>query len=116
MSFTSCLIGVVIFAAGVALKVWPPENINNVYGYRTPFAMKNKEVWNEANYFCSNMLLCIGIMCVVISILCNIIYKNDIDIGSKISEIASITLVVCSIPCTEIHLRKVFDKNGNRKI
>ncbi|OAA90356.1 SdpI family protein [Clostridium ljungdahlii] len=116
MLFTSYLIGLVVLAVGAGLKMWPPENISNVYGYRTPFAMQNKDVWDEANYFCSNMLICIGIICLIISALCDIIYKSNIDIASKISTIISATIIVCSLPSTEIHLRKTFDKYGNRRM
>lgn len=116
MLFTSYLIGLVVLAVGVGLKICPPENISNVYGYRTPFAMLNKDVWDEANYFCSNMLIYIGIICLIISALCDIIYKNNIDIASKISTIISVTIIVCSVPSTEIHLRKTFDKYGNKRM
>ncbi|OAA92891.1 SdpI family protein [Clostridium coskatii] len=116
MLFTSYLIGLVVLAVGVGLKICPPENIGNVYGYRTPFAMLNKDVWDEANYFCSNMLIYIGIICLIISALCDIIYKNNIDIASKISTIISVTIIVCSVPSTEIHLRKTFDKYGNKRM
>ncbi|WPC39482.1 SdpI family protein [Clostridium sp. JS66] len=116
MLHSEYLIGIVLITVGVILKLFPPEHINSWYGYRTPFSMKNKAIWDEGNRFTAILLVYIGASSLIIAVLCDVIYIGNFDKAFKISTTISIIGLLCSIPLTEIHLRRLFDKNGNRKV
>lgn len=110
------LIGAILITFGVILKLFPPKHINSWYGYKTPFSMKNKEVWDEGNRFAAIMLVYVGALSLIVAVLCDVIYIGNFDKAFKISRIASIIGLLFSVPLIEIHLRRLFDKSGNRKM
>lgn len=112
----NCLVGVILTVVGVIFKLWPPEHINNMMGYRTPFSKKNKETWKEANRFSATMMVTGGILSIVISIIITFLYKNSMAAAASISSICSIIITLSLVLYTEIHLRKIFDSNGKRKL
>lgn len=112
---TSCIIGVVMAILGFILRTYPPEHINNSLGYKTPFAMKNKNTWYEGNRFCGTMLLFTGIIFIPLSILIGYLYSDNINLSKNISILVLFVLFIVSIIFTEIHLRKLFDKNGMKQ-
>lgn len=108
---TSCITGAFVTILGFILRAYPPEHINNSLGYKTPFAMKNKDTWYEGNRFCGTMLLFTGIVFIPLSISMRYLYSNNLNLSILVLFI----LFVVSIIFTEIHLRKLFDKNGAKK-
>ncbi len=114
-ALTSCIIGMVLAILGIILRMYPPEHINNNIGYKTPFAMKNKDTWYEGNRFCGTMLLFTGIIFIPFSILMRCLYRNNLNLSESISVLGLIILFIAIIIFTEIHLRKLFDKSGVRK-
>lgn len=107
---TSCIIGAVLIILGLVLRAYPPEHINNNIGYKTTFAMKNKDTWYEGNRFCGTMLLFTGIIFIPFSTL-----MKHLKLSESVSVLGLIILLIVIIIFTEIHLRKLFDKNGVRK-
>ena len=105
------LVGIIFLISGLLVKLFPPPK-NNVYGYRTSFSMKNENTWKEGNRFASIMMIISGAICIIISILDA--YLNN-NFFSK-SYVALILLSTILPFYTDIHLRRLFDKNGNFKI
>lgn len=103
----SCVIGIIIAIIGIVLRFYPPKNINNIMGYKTPFSMKNKNTWYEANRFCGGLLIFIGIIFISASVC--FYYMN---LPQNLSMLILCILFIVSIVSTEIHLRKLFDKIG----
>ncbi|WP_058952771.1 hypothetical protein [Clostridium tyrobutyricum] len=62
------------------------------------------------------MIACIGIASLIISVICNLMYRNNFAHSSKISSTTTIIMIFASIAATEIYLRMIFDKNGNKKV
>lgn len=112
---TGCIIGAFLATLGLALRVYPPEHINNNLGYKSPFATKNKDTWYEGNRFCGTMLFFTGIIFIPFSILMKYLYRNNLNLSEHISVLGLVILSIAIIIFTEIHLRKLFDKNGVRK-
>ncbi|KHO39140.1 hypothetical protein OR62_07675 [Clostridium tetani] len=112
---TSCIIGLAFIVIGLVLRAYPPEHINNNLGYRTPFSMKNKDTLYEGNRFCGTMLLISGIIFIPFSILIKYVYSNNLNLSMRISSLSLLIIIIIGIVCTEIHLRRIFDKNGTRK-
>ena len=114
-TLVSCIIGMVFALIGWMLMTYPPENINSNLGYKTPFAMKNKETWNEGNRFCGKMFLIGGIIFIPFSILFRYLYRDNIALSLRISLIGLLVMVIACIIYTEIHLKNIFDRTGIRK-
>ncbi|MDR3598690.1 SdpI family protein [Clostridium sp.] len=113
---TNILPSIIFIFFGTTLKLWPPKDINHVFGYRTFFAMKNNETWKEGNNFSGVMMILSGVIAFFFSISATFIYWNSPNISSVISGIGSIVIAFCFVFYTEVHLRKTFDENGKRKI
>lgn len=95
----------------------PPKEINSVIGYRTPMSTKNKNTWDFAHNYSGKVWIRSGIITAIISsvfvfALQNLKNYNQLMLILFYIQIAVLLLV---IPLTEIALRKVFDKKGNRK-
>jgi uncharacterized membrane protein len=68
------VLGVVILIAGIILLLFPPKEINNIYGYRTSSSMRNKDNWDRANKYCSRLLIIFGIIILLLSL----VFKSTI--------------------------------------
>lgn len=111
----SFLIGPFFIIIGATLKFFPPEQINNSLGYRSPSAMRNKDTWLEGNRFFGKTLLISGIGFELFLILINFAFGNNSILLVKLTISGLLTVVVISILCTEVHLKKMFNKNDVRK-
>jgi uncharacterized membrane protein len=94
----------------------PPDEINSVIGYRTSMSLKNLDTWTFAHKYSGKVWLRSGIINAILSsvfifALQNLKNYNQLMLVLFYIQIAVLLLV---IPLTEIALRKVFDKNGNR--
>lgn len=109
------LTSIFIIILGFLLKFWPPKHINSSIGYKTPFAMKNQETWNEGNKFAAIMLILSGILSLSVSLLIIFIYKETEINTARYLGIFAVFIICTVLLGTEIHLRKLFDRNGSRK-
>lgn len=94
----------------------PPDKINSVIGYRTSMSSKNMDTWTFSHKYSGKVWLRSGIITAMISsvfifALQNLKNYNQLMLVLFYIQIAVLLVV---IPLTEIALRKVFDKNGNR--
>ncbi|RSD29009.1 SdpI family protein [Mesobacillus subterraneus] len=78
------LFGVLIFIPGIILFLFPPKEINYIYGYRTPRSMRNKENWEKANKYSSRLMIIFGLIIVVISLVFKSTILNLISLGVSI--------------------------------
>lgn len=113
---TNILPSIIFIVLGTILKLWPPKEINHAFGYRTFFAMKNNETWKEGNSFSSAMLILSGVIALFFSISVTFLYSNAPSISSTLSGVGSILLGLSFGFYTEVHLRRIFDKDGKRKV
>ena len=112
-SLITLLTGSIFFLAGVVLMMLPPSRINSLYGYRTPASMRNPETWKEANRYSARLMLITGIVLLILAagFLSKPIVKAGIFLGLG-CVILTATLLIIS---TELHLRRVFDRDGKRR-
>ncbi|WP_105616367.1 SdpI family protein [Vallitalea okinawensis] len=105
-------IGAVCFVVGLIFKLLPPKKINYIYGWRSRLAMKNKETWDEAQRYGANLLIFGGIIAVVSGYFITLLFPK---MHSVAGSICAFVLLVVILILGEVHLRKVFDEEGNRK-
>lgn len=96
-----------------------PNEINTVFGYRTPMSTKNKDTWEFAHKYFGKIWYISGLITLPTSIILMffVIGKGTELVGTAGAIIMGVQLVpmLGSIFPTEIALRKNFDKNGERK-
>ncbi|RII33776.1 SdpI family protein [Clostridium chromiireducens] len=115
MLITNILTSVIFIVVGAILKLRPPKKINSVYGYRTFFAMKNKETWKEGNSFSAVMMLIGGSISLSFSLLITLLLREEPNLSSVISITGSLLITFSFTLYTEIYLRRIFDEEGIRK-
>lgn len=108
------LISLLVFIFGLVLKLYPP-NRNNTIGYKSPFAIKNEDTWKEANSFGSLMAILGSIISAIFSFTFMNFFTLDMNLKNQICSAIVVLIIFLFILYTEIHLRKLFDKDGNRR-
>lgn len=106
--FVHFLIGPPILILAIIFKCYPPKKINDLYGYRTPRSMKSPEVWKEGNRYSSNLLLFVSVITCLSQIPSHFIFEGEWRYLTPV--ILMCVLLIATIPLTEIHLKKHFDK------
>ncbi|PQP83537.1 hypothetical protein C0Q44_02175 [Paenibacillus sp. PCH8] len=61
--------GVCYFILGLMVFKKPPKMINGIYGYRTPRAMSNPELWDEAQRYSANLMMQFGVIITIFGII-----------------------------------------------
>ena len=107
------LVGIICIVAGFIFKAFPPRKTNFIYGYRTLLSMKNQDTWNEAQKYSANSFLILGFIYVALEFVLNYLIKN-ISMGYQ--NIIVLIGFVIMIVVDEVHLRKIFNKDGSRKL
>jgi uncharacterized membrane protein len=64
----TALTGVIFIITGYVLKKYPPKNINALYGYRTPSAMKSIERWDFSQKYAAAEMMRTGFLLIVFGI------------------------------------------------
>ncbi|QAA83149.1 SdpI family protein [Aequorivita sp. H23M31] len=54
------LVGPIYVLAGMVMTLFPPKEINGLYGYRTRNSMKNQERWNFAQKYSAKEMIKLG--------------------------------------------------------
>lgn len=92
------LLGSIFLVVGLVLFLFPPKEINNIYGYRTQTSKRNKENWKVANRLASRLLILFGGIIALIAYFTN---SNLITIITMIILGAAIFIIV------ELNISKV---------
>ena len=110
-----CLICAITFISlGFILRIYPPKDINSIWGYRTPISMKNIETWNVAQRLGGNNMIILGFINLILGMwgLINPINFNNDNMQLIFLLVSSIFMILF----TELSLIKNFDKNGMKKL
>lgn len=114
MTICNLMLPVLMILTGKLFVKNPPNNINNIYGYRTSRSMKNQDTWNFAHLYCGKLWWKIGWGMLPISVISMLptIGKGDDSIGilSSIIIIIECIIMFISIFFTERALTKKFGK------
>ena len=119
MLIMDLLVPVVLIVIGARWKENPPKEINRLHGYRTSMSMKNKDTWETAHKIYARVSYILGLLMFVptVSAMWKVITATEDEISMRGNVIAIVQLVVLvlEIIYTEIRMRMLFDKNGNRR-
>ena len=109
----SLIVTIVFIIFGFILMKYPPTSINNMFGYRTPFSMKNQDTWDESQKYSGFTMIILGVINGIVAIISSM---NVININENIQLLVLLIGTIIMIIIDEIHLRKIFNKDGIRKI
>ncbi len=101
------LSGAIFILAGLIIFVFPPKNINGLYGYRTSNSMKSQERWEFAQKYSSLEMMKFGGILMLTSILGFIIEPNG-DTPMVIGLGLMIAMVIVLFIRVEKALKKRF--------
>jgi uncharacterized membrane protein len=105
-------IGMIVLILGLMFKLFRPRRIDILYGYRTKLAVKNQDTWDVAQKYAANSLIILGFIYVALGFKLNELI-GDVSISYQLN-ICLIGLLIMLI-FDEIHLRRVFNRDGSRK-
>ena len=96
-----------------------PKEINYIFGYRTNMSMKNKDTWDFAHKYFGKRWFRLGWLLIPISVIpmLFVIGKVEDIIGTvgMVVMVIDLILLIAPIFPTERALKKVFDKDGNKR-
>ena len=96
-----------------------PKEINYIFGYRTNMSMKNKDTWDFAHKYFGKRWFCLGWLLIPISVIpmLFVIGKGEDIIGTvgMVVMVIDLILLIAPIFPTERALKKIFDKDGNKR-
>jgi uncharacterized membrane protein len=107
--------GLTFVICGYILKKYPPAQINMWYGYRTSSSRKNSDTWAVGNVYSANLFISGGIIFTCLGLISFALPDMGLT-GAFIAQGLLIGFIIILIAATEMHLNKLFDKDGNRKI
>jgi uncharacterized membrane protein len=109
----SVISAIVCIVLGFVLIKYPPENINRIYGYRTNLSMKNQDTWQISQQYGAYGFLALGFLNLLLGIgaICYPLYINE-----NIQGLFIVVGLVVFVGVEEIALRKLFNKDGSRKV
>lgn len=84
--FPLALVGIIFVLAGIIMLLFPPKNINFLYGYRTNRSMKTQENWDFSQIYSAKLLVGFGLFLLVLFFSTNHLYnflpnKEYLDFG-----------------------------------
>ncbi|APH16654.1 sdpI/YhfL family protein [Clostridium sporogenes] len=105
------ILGIICITIGFIFKAFPPQKINSIWGYRTILSMKNQDTWNEAHKYSANTFIALGFVFVPLQFV-----LRELNISYGYEKIVLLVCFVIMIILNEVHLKKVFNNDGSRKL
>lgn len=84
-------VGTIFALMGIVTSIFPPNKINNLYGYRTASSMQSQTKWDFAQKYSSKVMTIVGIVLILISFT-----KNYLPFSESQHSIFSIALMIIS--------------------
>jgi uncharacterized membrane protein len=106
-------IGIIVVILGLIFKMFRPRRIDILYGYRTKIAMKNQDTWDVAQKYAANSFIILGFIYVAFGFKLSELI-GDVSISYQLN--LCLIGVVIMLIFDEIHLRRIFNKDGSRKL
>lgn len=119
MFICNLLVPLLMVIFGRIMFKHPPQNINDIIGYRTAMSKKNKDTWYFANQYCGRIWWKTGWILLILSIAVQLpfLHSNDdiVSIAGGILCTVQIIVLLASIIPVERALKQNFNPDGTRK-
>lgn len=87
------LVGPIFIIVGVIMTIFPPKNINMLYGYRTQRSMKNQERWDFAQKYSANQIIKLGTLLLFTTVI-GLLFNPSENLGTTIAIGIMIAIIV----------------------
>ena len=81
-------VGLAFFLAYVVVSIWPPKEINDLYGYRSTRSKKSQEAWDFAQQYANRLMLLISALNLLLGIAGTLL-----TISTVLSVVVSLTFM-----------------------
>jgi uncharacterized membrane protein len=107
------IISLCYFTAGLLMTTKAAEP-NKIFGYRTHAARRNMDTWLEANHFAGRSIMIVGSILMLLLLLFTSIFPEPSGFYPAVILVMILGTVLVFL-LTEVHLNKIFFKDGKRK-
>lgn len=106
------ILGTTFLLAGLALRFFPPKNINALYGYRTTLSMSNQNYWDFSQRYSGRLLIVQGLIILAIGFLFKLL---DINVRTAVITclIIMVTTVILIFFLTQKAIKNKFNVTKN---
>lgn len=109
--------GLSLVLAGLLMQIFPPKEINQLYGYRTKRSMANQSNWDIAQQYSSKLLVLFGLFIIVFGFLADRLFSGlDFSMKVFVSMFFLFLAIVCLILATEQQLKTNQKEKHEQKI
>lgn len=90
------MVGGIFCICGCILYLFPPKNINFLYGYRTKTSMQNQEIWDFAQKYSGKAMAIYGLIFALLAFPFSLLSTDSvmIEVGIPITLIVVICLLL----------------------
>ncbi len=118
MLVSALLIPATMLVFGRLFRTRPPQEINNLYGYRTARSMQNADTWRFAHAYCGRLWVrCGAIAAAVTAFAFALLFGRGVQMigffGGGLVWLQTALLVMTILP-VERKLKQTFDEQGLR--
>ena len=119
MLVSALLIPATMLVFGRLFRTRPPQEINNLYGYRTARSMRNADTWRFAHVYCGRLWVRCGAIASAATILAfALLLGRGVQtigfVGGGLVWLQTLLLAATFLP-VERRLKQTFDENGIRR-
>ena len=105
-------VGVLLIIAGYIQKIFPPKDINGMYGFRTDTSRQNQQTFDEGNQYSAALSIKLGAIYLVTGLaLLPFVDRKHEYIMPILTLAAAISLPILLIRRTDRHLEEMFNKD-----
>ena len=101
-----------LFFFSIVFYFFPPNKINNFYGYRTKKSMLNTDIWNFSNKQFNIAFVKYSLIGCLAALLLQTISSNQMTWQPMVILLCSLGATILT---TEQHISQNFDEEGKRK-
>jgi len=102
---TDFIIPILMITVGVIFTFKPPQNINSLYGYRSPRSQSSQESWNYSQKLLGTYSLQLGVLLLFVNILVALLSPYSSNSTSLFNAIIGIIVLILPIILIEKKLR-----------
>ena len=119
MLVSALLIPATMLLVGRLFQTRPPQEINNLYGYRTARSMQSADTWRFAHPYCGRVWVRCGAAAAAVTVLLfAVLFGRGVQLvgffGGGLVWLQALLLAATILP-VERRLKRTFDENGLRR-
>ena len=119
MLISALLLPATMLVFGRLFQTRPPQEINNLYGYRTARSMQSADAWRFAHRYCGRVWVRCGAAAAAVTVLLfAVLFGRGVQLvgffGGGLVWLQALLLAATILP-VERRLKRTFDENGLRR-